>query len=123
MNILHLDDINQDLIQLWQDQSRNMPFFRKIHVLTKYYSEYYKEQAQKFREEESNAIEQLKLANDRLQEQSLNLERQQEQGHLQSVLHSIKMKVIVGKQIRSRICWKLRGDMVLAEFFKAVQER
>ena len=65
----------------------------------------------------------MESANARLQSSPIDPAAQQHHGNCRSILQSVKNKLMEGRKVRSRIRWKHKGDMVSAEFFKAVQDR
>ena len=48
---------------------------------------------------------------------------QRRQAELRQHLQTVETKLVAGKRVRARIRWKLKGDMVSSEFFKAVREK
>jgi hypothetical protein len=67
--------------------------------------------------------DQLEKATASLQEDPENQAFQQRHGDLRIKPQQVEDRKVEGKKIRTRIRWKLKGDMVSKEFFKAIKEK
>jgi len=76
-----------------------------------------------FRAEEDGARKDLSKATIALQANLDDHLVQNSYGATRLYLQDVETRKVVGQRIRVRIRWKLRGDMVSAEFFKAIREK
>ena len=121
MNSQYLDEASPPMIQIWNNLPIKTSLFSKIKMLTKYYRRYCKDKATQF--QQLQVQEQLAIATDQLQTNPSDPTLQQRHGDCRQRLQQLELQVDAGKRVRSGIRWHFKGDMILKEFFKSVQEK
>jgi hypothetical protein len=87
------------------------------------YHKFCKEKADLLWQDEASLKIQVEAASQNLQLYPEDPGRQARYGHLWDSLQALEERKVVGKRIRARTKWRLRGDMVSKAFFLAVKEK
>jgi hypothetical protein len=88
-----------------------------MKAIARAYRSFYKQKVQEARAEECELRKQLELSTSVLQEAPNDQEIQYRHSLVHQQLQNLESRKVQGKQIRSHIRWKVKGDSPSAEFF------
>jgi hypothetical protein len=94
-----------------------------MHNVVRFYKLLCHEKAKKFKEHEVLVRQQLHAVAEALQRDPTEAALQDQHGSLLHQVKEVEEMAVKGKRVRSKIRWMLKGDSVMKEFFKAVQEK
>jgi hypothetical protein len=123
MSSLWLEEARAGITATWTQQRPNLPFLSKMKTVSRFYRDFCKKKALSLRAEESTARSNFEAASLQLNNSPNDLLLQQQHSLARQSLQTIETRKLEGKRLRSRIRWKFQGDMIFAEFFKAVWEK
>lgn len=123
MNDQWLDAARPAIENAWHKASPNASYFCKLESISKVYRAFCRQKAQHFMMEEASARSNFSSASIDLQTHLEDPELQAKHGSTRLHLQDVESKKVVGQRIKSQIRWKIRGDLVSAEFFKATREK
>jgi hypothetical protein len=123
MNSSLLDEAFVEYSDRWKVQPVNAPFFTKMRSVLKYYREFCKGRAAALRADEDTLKQELEAATFFFQQHEVEHAAQTRRGEACTSLEQFQARRIAGRKARSRLRWKLKGDMISREFFLATKER
>jgi len=118
-----LDAARPVIEKAWYGSAPNASFFQKMEAISRVYQSFCRHKAMDYKAEEEDARKQLSSTSVALQANPNDPLVQDSHGKVRFHLQEIETRKVAGRRIRARIRWKLRGDLVSSEFFKALREK
>lgn len=126
MNTSYLQhaEVKNEVTRIWsEERSEASTFYTRLRKFVRFYKSYCKRQAVTLRRKELVAREGLAAAQETLQSDPQNVAAQLQLAQRQGQLLSFKSRKAEGRQLRARLRWRMKGDSMTKEFFRAVQEK
>jgi len=123
MSSYWLDAAKHHIEHAWYGSSPSSHFFTKLKNISRSYRAFCQCMAHEMRAKEDAAKKRFFQASELLQAHPDDPTYQHQQGSARVHLQEVESVKVAGKHVRAKIRWKIYGDHMTSEFFKAIQEK